>query len=34
MHTMDSDIKRLVREWKITPEMALKYAANPKSLLS
>ncbi len=34
MHTMDSDIKRLVREWKISPEMALKYAANPKTLLS
>lgn len=34
MHTMDSDIKRLVREWKISPELALKYAANPKTLLS
>ncbi len=34
MHTMDSDIKRLVREWKISPEMALKYAANPKTVLS
>ena len=34
MHTMDSDIKRLVREWKISPEMALKYAANPKTLLN
>jgi len=34
MHTMDSDIKRLVREWKISPEVALKYAANPKTLLN
>lgn len=34
MHTMDSEIKRLVREWKISPETALKYAANPKTLLS
>ncbi len=34
MHTMDSDIKRLVREWKISSEMALKYAANPKTLLN
>ena len=34
MHTMDSDIKKLVREWKISPEIALKYAANPKTLLS
>ncbi len=34
MHTMDSDIKRLVREWKISPDVALKYATNPKSLLN
>lgn len=34
MHTMDSDLKRLVREWKISPEKALRYAANPKTLLS
>lgn len=34
MHTMDSDIKRLIREWKISPEMGLKFAANPKTLLS
>lgn len=34
MHTLDSDLKRLIREWKISPEKALKYAANPKTLLS
>ena len=34
MHTMDSDIKRLIREWKISPEMGLKFAANPKTLLN
>lgn len=30
MHTMDSDLKRLVKEWKISRETALKYCSNPK----
>lgn len=34
MHTMDSDLRRLVNEWRISREMALKYAANPKTLFS
>ncbi|MBQ7774577.1 MAG: PilT/PilU family type 4a pilus ATPase [Lachnospiraceae bacterium] len=31
MHTLDADLKRLVREWKITNETALKYCSNPKN---
>ena len=31
MHTLDADLKRLVREWKISEETALKYCANPKN---
>lgn len=31
MHTMDADLKRLVSEWKISRETALKYCANPKT---
>ncbi len=34
MHTLDSDLKRLVREWKVDPEVAIKYAANPKTFLN
>ncbi len=30
MQTMDSDLKRLVKEWKISRETALKYCSNPK----
>ncbi len=30
MHTMDADLKRLVKEWKISRETALKYCSNPK----
>ncbi len=34
MHTLDADLKRLVREWKITNETALKYCSNPKNFLA
>ena len=34
MHTLDADLKRLVREWKISHETALKYCANPKNFLA
>ena len=30
MHTLNADLKRLVREQKITEEMARKYSANVK----
>ncbi|MBQ9141304.1 MAG: PilT/PilU family type 4a pilus ATPase [Lachnospiraceae bacterium] len=33
MHTLDTDLKRLVREWKISEETALKYCANPKNFM-
>lgn len=33
MHTLDSDLKRLVNEWKITKEAALKYCSNPKKFM-
>lgn len=33
MHTLDTDLKRLVREWKISEETALKYCANPKNFI-
>jgi len=34
MHTLDSDLRRLVREWKISEETALRFCANPKSFSS
>lgn len=34
MHTLDSDLKRLVREWKISNETALKYCASPKTFMT
>lgn len=33
MHTMDSDLKRLVREWKISKDEAFKYCTNPKKFV-
>lgn len=33
MHTLDSDLKRLVDEWKISRETALKYCSNAKIFL-
>lgn len=34
MHTLDADLKRLVREWKISEETALKYCSNPKNFFA
>jgi len=34
MHTMDSDLKRLVRDWKISNETALLNCSNPKTFMS
>lgn len=33
MHSMDADLKRLIREWKISKEEALKLCSNPKTFL-
>lgn len=33
MHTLDNDLKRLVREWRISKEEALKYCSNPKTFI-
>lgn len=31
MHTLDSDLKRLVKEWMISEETALKYCSSPRN---
>lgn len=33
MHTLDSELKRLVREWRISNDTALKYCSNPKTFV-
>ncbi len=33
MHTLDADLKRLVREWVISKDEALKFCSNPKTFL-